>query len=111
MNSMVLSQWSLSDTCICALSSVLVIELDCCTNAPSIGKTGKTLNYGTVARLLILFHPAWQLLMMMETGKRMALSQWSLADTYMSALSSVLGYELDCCMNATLIGKTGNTLN
>ena len=43
---MVLSQWSLADTCICALCSVAVIEceLDGCTNVPSIGNTDKTLN-------------------------------------------------------------------
>ena len=46
----------------------------------------------------------------METAKRMFLSQWLLADTCMSALSSVL-IELDCCMKAPSTGKTGKILN
>ena len=45
---MVLSQWSLADTCMCHacpfFSTCDRYELDCCTNAPSIGKTGKLLN-------------------------------------------------------------------
>ena len=50
----------------------------------------------------------------METVERMFLSQWLLADTCVSALSSVITgdrYELDCCMEAPSIGKTGKTLN
>ena len=43
---MVLSQWSLVDTGMRALSWVLLIDVNWigCTNAPSIGKTGNTLN-------------------------------------------------------------------
>ena len=33
-------------------------ELDSRTNAPSIGKTGKTLNYGNVAQMLKFFQDA-----------------------------------------------------
>ena len=40
-----LSQWSLLDTCMCSLFGTGdYCGLDCCTNAHSIGRTGKTLN-------------------------------------------------------------------
>ena len=127
-------------------------EVDCCKNARSIGKTGKTLNYGTLAQVLVCIQNGkicsmlYALLILagnryrlcaswrkyeipgsrhtaesatkplprtrsevspklklsqlstlrrrhsslIWTAKRMVLSQWSLADTCICALSSVL---------------------
>ena len=81
---MALSQWSLLDTCMCSLFGTGdYCGLDCCTNAHSIGRTGKTLNEGK----FLFFQHGKSCLMLgsFSNRKRQPDSWWLVAIEFLEA--------------------------